>query len=397
MSGPAPIETVMAAASPGTERTARSMHLFFHIHVPARHRGGTTNRAASPLTLPILAAENDNRGDFRKETNPIVVVEENYRSERAERFVDVRILLDLRHLLGVLDDPVLIDDDDCPGHHASERAIGDLHAVIIAEGGTENRARYDVLDTLRCAEAPVGEGKVCRYAQDLRVLQARSALAELTSSEERRVGKAGSPRGWSSYVCSSGLDCPGHHASERAIGDLHAVIIAEGGTENRARYDVLDTLRCAEAPVGEGKVCRYAQDLRVLQARSALVELTHAVRADARVEGGEDVEHHPLAAEVLETDLAEFIINESEFRCLAPYCGKLPHRVDRISIERNLCHKRFLPHSNVCWVTPLRVSLTPAAATPISFPFMPTRCVETRSSHDASYRERRLHPGAQGP
>src|SRR5690625_6828453 len=81
MSGPAPIETVMAAASPGTERTARSMHLFFHIHVPARHRGGTTNRAASPLTLPILAAENDNRVDFRKETNPIVVVEENYRSE----------------------------------------------------------------------------------------------------------------------------------------------------------------------------------------------------------------------------------------------------------------------------------------------------------------------------
>src|SRR5690625_821294 len=269
MSGPAPIETVMAAASPGTERTARSMHLYFHIHVPARYRGGTTNRAASPLALLILAAENDNRAGFRKETNPIVVVEENYRSERAERFVDVRILLDLRHLLGVLDDPVLIDDDDCPGHHASERAIGDLHAVIIAEGGTENRARYDVLDTLRCAEAPVGEGKVCRYAQDLRVLQARSAL----------------------------------------------------------------------------------------------VELTHAVRADARVEGGEDVEHHPLTAEVLETDLAEFRINESESRRLAPYCGKLPHRVDRISIERNLCHKRFLPHSNVCWVTPLRVSRTPAAAT----------------------------------
>src|SRR5699024_10672523 len=149
----------------------------------------------------------------------------------------------------------------------------------------------------------------------------------------------------------------------RTIGDLHAVVLTEGGAEDRTRHDVLDTLRCAEAPVGEGKVRRYAQDLGVLQARGALVELTHAVRADPGVEGGEDVEHHPLAAEVLEADLAQFRIDESESGRLASDSGKLPHRVDRISIERNLCHKSFLPHSNVGWITSLRVSLTLAAAT----------------------------------
>src|SRR5690625_1482207 len=269
MSGPAPIETVIAAASPGTDRTARSIHVNFHVRVPAPHRGGTLNRAAGSLPPPILAAENDIRVDFRKKTNPNVIVEANYRSERAERFIDVRILLDLRHLLGVLHDP----------------------------------------------------------------------------------------------VCSSDLDGPGHDAGERTIGDLHAVVITEGGAEDRARHDVLDALRRAEAPVGEGKVRRYAQDLGVLQARGALIELTHAVRADPGVEGGEDVEHHPLAAEVLEADLAEFRIDESESGRLASDSGKLPHRVDRISIERNLCHKSFLPHSNVGWVTSLRVSLTLAAAT----------------------------------
>src|SRR5690625_7009012 len=78
MSGPAPIETVIAAASPGSDRAARSIHVNFHVRVPAPHRGGTLSRAAGSLPPPILAAENDIRVDFRKKTNLNVIVEANY-------------------------------------------------------------------------------------------------------------------------------------------------------------------------------------------------------------------------------------------------------------------------------------------------------------------------------
>src|SRR5690625_1745922 len=107
--------------------------------------------------LPILPAENAIRVGFRKETNPNGVVEARRRSGSGERFVDVRILLDLRHLLGVLDHAVFIDDDDRARHHSGKRTIGNLHAVVVTEGGTEYRTGHDVLDTFGCTEAAVSE------------------------------------------------------------------------------------------------------------------------------------------------------------------------------------------------------------------------------------------------